>query len=165
MLCAHIVFICYVVFFLWKLTLWQSMYVGGGGVVLLPSPFPSMSLFCAPCCSLQVFATLMGRLTPCHLCKPTDSNPLISHSQAQPFPFSRPVSPGDDSCVLLGLLCGSAPSVPLPECHPTEAFPLCSLPTSSSGATNTCGLYYQCFNFYQYGVWLAMIHGFSLSIQ
>lgn len=54
---------------------------------------------------------------------------------------------------------------PSPECHPEEASSLWSLSILSLGEMNTCGLRYQCFNFYQYGVWLMMIHGFRPSIQ
>lgn len=45
-------------------------------------------------------------------------------------------------------------------CHPGEASSLWSLSIPSLGEMNTCGLCYQCFNFYQYGVWFMMIHGF-----
>lgn len=131
-------------------------------ITALPSPFPPTSLPCALlplCAGLHPFS--LGLHTP----------PPQNHRLETRFPPAEAVFPLSAYLAPLGctrclLACPASDSAHPPlECHPEEASSLWSLSIPSLGEMNTCGLCYQCFNFYQCGVWLMMIHGFRPSIQ
>lgn len=123
------------------------------GLVLLPSPFPSTSLRCVHLIPLQ----------PAHATseKPQTQNPSFVPCRSSTSPSAYLST--RRAHVLSGLLC--ALLCPSARVSSEEAFPLWCLSTPSLRAMKNCGLCYQYFNFYQYGVWLIMIHGFRPSIQ
>lgn len=113
------------------------------------------------CPSLQVFATSTW---PVHATssKPQTQNPsfLTCTGSMSPSAYLSP-----QACMCLAW---PAPHVSMFVCLSVssgEAFSLWWLSSSSLRAMNTCGLCYQYFNFYQYGIWLMMIHDFRPSIQ
>ena len=91
---------------------------------------------------------------------PTENSLLTSTSNISPSAYLSPLK-----CGLAGPALASGSGHPPLECPPAEASFLWSLSIPSLREIETCGLCYQCFNFYQYGVWLMMIHGFRPSIQ
>ena len=124
--------VCLLILFLF---VW-GFFLGGGVLCYCPAHFPQPS---ASLCGSHHCAVAC----PCHLCKRTDSKPLISHLQVQHFPFYLPVSPGmHHERVLSSLLWVPVLSI-MPEHRSREGFSLWSLSTSSLRSMNTCGLYYQ----------------------
>ena len=99
----------------------------------------------------------LGRLSSVSFLSPLQvftSPPLPAHA-ASPKPQTKtPCFPLVEEAFPL------PPAACILPCQPREASSLRSLSIPSLRETNTCGLGYQYFNFYQYGVWLVVIHGF-----
>lgn len=106
--------------------------------------------FIAKAISLDVFL-------PCPFCLLCRSSPALrlpAHATSPKPQTKTPCFPLEEEAFPL------PPAACILPCQPREAFSLRSLSIPSLRETNTCGLGYQCFNFYQYGVWLVVIHGF-----
>lgn len=123
-----------------------------------------------PCLSSVPPATPCRSLPPWH--GPLSVTSANAQTQTPSFLTCRhSLSPSPCLSALGWFLCVVGPALRLSSLCPSAwvspigALSWCSLSTSSSRAMNICGLYYQCFNFYQCGVWWTMIHGFSLSVQ
>lgn len=116
-----------------------SLYVVWFDFVLLPRPFPWTSLF---------------RVLSVPLCRSSPALLLPAHATSPKPQTKTPCFPVVEEAFPL------PPAACILPCQPREASSLRSLSIPSLGETNTCGLGYQYFNFYQYGVWLVVIHGF-----